>query len=83
MIPLTDDLHEELGGNGERDHFYRFSPELERWMEHVSLDSPVAYVEAEYFGGVGCQNAVAWSKGSRVLGPLHVGSAINETLRFL
>ena len=83
MIPVTEELHEALGGEGERDSFYRFSSELETWMQRVSLDSPVAYAEAEYFGGVGCQNAVAWSNGERVLEPVHADNAINQVLKLL
>jgi hypothetical protein len=49
----------------------------------MSAVAPVAYIEAEFFGGTGGQSAVAWSGGSRVLGPLHAQEAINETLRFL
>ncbi|WP_433268823.1 hypothetical protein ACQPZF_05225 [Actinosynnema sp. CS-041913] len=34
---------------------------------------PVAYVEAEYFGGVGQQAAQVWDGGAVVLGPLWLG----------
>lgn len=83
MIPVTEEFHEMLGDEGERDSFYRFSRELELWMQRISLDTPVTYVEAEYFGGVGCQNAIAWSKGKRVLGPLHANNAIDQALKVL
>lgn len=83
MIPFTDDLFEEVGGDGERDHFYKYSPELELWMQRVSLESPIAYVEAEYFGGVGCQNSVVWVNGALALGPVHAENAINQALKIL
>lgn len=53
---------------------------------------PVAYVEAEYFGGVGEQAAAVWDGGALVLGPLHepegqpsppAGSPISQALRRL
>ena len=53
---------------------------------------PVAYVEAEYFGGVGEQWAAVWDAGTVVLAPLHVdegepfppaGSPISQALRRL
>lgn len=83
MIPLTDELYEEIGGDGEPDTFYKFSPQLEEWASLMSQHAPVAYVEAEYFGGVGGQNAIAWSKGGRILGPLHDENAINQALKIL
>jgi hypothetical protein len=83
MIPLTDELFEEIGGNGQRDQFYKFSPELECWINRISQDSPVAYVEAEYFGGVGCQNALVLINGTRTFGPLHADDAINQALSHL
>lgn len=52
----------------------------------------VAYVEAEYFGGVGTQSAQVWDRGETVLGPLHLaedepalaaGSPISQALRRL
>ncbi len=36
----------------------------------ASAHEPVAYVEAEFFGGVGEQAAVVWHGGNPVLGPL-------------
>ncbi|MGW0862367.1 hypothetical protein [Streptomyces sp. NPDC002611] len=37
-----------------------------------SHQGPVAYVEAEYFGGAGEENAAVWHDGQLVLGPLHL-----------
>lgn len=83
IIPLTDDLYDEIADGGEVDHFYKLSPGIEEWALRLSAVAPVAYIEAESFGGTGGQSAVVWSGGSRVLGPLHSEDAINETLRFL
>ena len=35
-----------------------------------SVVDPVAYVEAEYFGGIGSQFVAVWQGGTLVLGPL-------------
>lgn len=83
MIPITDALYEELGGDGEVDTFYRLAPGVEEWAQRISQHSIVAYIEAEYFGGVGGQSTVAWSNGSRVLGPIQAQDAINQSLRLL
>ncbi|MFF3343183.1 hypothetical protein [Streptomyces flavidovirens] len=45
---------------------------FEKTLSDWSTAGPVAYVEAEYFGGVGEQKAAVWYGGTIVLGPLHV-----------
>ncbi len=82
IIPLTDELYDEIADGGEVERFAKLSPGVERWAQRVSVAAPVAYVEAEFHGGQGGQSAVAWASGSRVLGPFHSQDAINETLRF-
>ncbi|MGW5611730.1 hypothetical protein ACWEWI_37895 [Streptomyces sp. NPDC003753] len=57
-----------------------------------SAAGPVAYVEAEYFGGVGEQRAAVWADGVLAVGPLDVpakkwlsraASPISQALRQL
>jgi hypothetical protein len=43
---------------------------FDRVLAACSVRGPVAYVEAEYFGGVGRQAAAVWDNGDLVLGPL-------------
>jgi hypothetical protein len=82
IIPITDDLYDEIADGGEVERFEKLSPGVEEWAQRISAVAPVAYIEAEFFGGTGGQSAVAWSGGSRVLGPLHSQDAVNEALRF-
>jgi hypothetical protein len=81
IIPITDDLYDEMAEGEDIEPFEKLSPGVEEWAQRISALATVAYVEAEFFGGTGGQIAVAWSGGSRVLGPLHSPNAINETLR--
>jgi hypothetical protein len=81
MIPLTDDLHDEIGGDDVGSG--KLTSVGEQWAQRISSLAPVAYVEAEFFGGDGEQSAFVWSDGSRVLGPIDSQHAINEALRFL
>jgi hypothetical protein len=82
MIPVTDALHAEIGAGDELPRFEKLSQRIEEWARRPSPD-PVAYVEAEFFGGLGGQSAVVWQGGERVLGPLHATDAINQALRVL
>lgn len=83
MIPVTDELHREIGRGDELPRFAKLSPKVQQWVERISIAGPVAYVEAELFGGLGGQAAVVWSEGSRLLGPIHAEDAINQALRLL
>ena len=83
MIPLTDELYEEIGSEGGVEPFYKFSQQLEDWAKRISQHTPVAYIEAEYFGGTGEQNAIVWLAGVRILGPTQSESVINEALKLL
>ncbi|MES2708552.1 MAG: hypothetical protein V4726_18305 [Verrucomicrobiota bacterium] len=83
IIPLTDALYGEIGVGGEVDHFYKLSAHVEEWAERISHMAPVAYIEADFFGGAGDQSAIAWVDGERIIGPLHTDNAINEILHFL
>lgn len=83
LIPLTDELYDEIGEGGAVERFAKLSPGVEAWGHRLSASAPVAYLEAEFFGGIGGQSSVGWAHGSRVLGPLHSPTAINEALRRL
>ncbi|MDQ1051809.1 hypothetical protein [Streptomyces sp. V4I2] len=72
--------------------FWRLPGDFEKALAAWSAGGPLAYVEAEYFGGVGEQRAAVWDSGTVVLGPLHVeegqpfppaGSPISQALRRL
>ncbi|ROO86266.1 hypothetical protein EDD29_3829 [Actinocorallia herbida] len=91
LLPVTDRLRDAFGGAaalGFWDLPDGLAAELARW----SIDGPVAYVEAEYFGGTGAQRAVVWQAGRLEWGPVHVaegerfpveGSPISQALRRL
>lgn len=75
LLPVTDDFHDEVatayrGGTEERlSEFWRLSPSLAVLGHGISQHTPVAYVETDYFGGVGTQAAIAWDRGRIVFGP--------------
>ena len=83
LIPLTDELFEEVGADGDVGGFYKLTPAVSEWIQAISTTGVVAYVEAEYFGGTGGQSATVWSRGQQVLVPTHKKRAINEALRLL
>ncbi|AGS70921.1 hypothetical protein [Streptomyces collinus] len=94
LIPMTDTLFDAItGGSLERAPGFRRLPGgFEHTLAAWSADGPVAYVEADYFGGVGEQRAAVWDGGALVLGPLHLdegqpfapdGSPVSQALRRL
>ena len=83
LIPITDELFDEIGASGDSGKFYKLTPAVSEWLRLISSSAPAAYVEAEYFGGSGGQSAVVWSLGAESLPPTHSSEAINTALRLL
>lgn len=94
LVPITDDFFDSVNdptAPSEPDFWklpYGFTDRLAIW----SKSGPTAYVEADYFGGVGSQTAVVWMDGTIVFGPLHLaeneptptaGTPISQALRHL
>jgi hypothetical protein len=50
--------------------FWKVPPGFDRLLAAWSARGPIAYVEAEYFGGVGTEAAAVWHAGDLALGPL-------------
>ncbi|MEU8611429.1 hypothetical protein AB0C29_25920 [Actinoplanes sp. NPDC048791] len=71
LIPMTDELFDAAGGGptSEALGFWK----LPAGFEPERVAGAVAYVEAEFFGGVGTQRAALWMSGRLALGPLFVG----------
>lgn len=62
MVPLGRSARVELGGPdpGASEGFWSLTSGIEALARHASLAGPVGYLEAEFFGGIGTQAAVAW-----------------------
>lgn len=94
LMPVTDALFDSLtdGRSCAASGFWRLPGSFGKALADCSARGPVAYVEAEYIGGVGEQRAAVWDEGTIVLGPLHLeegrpfppaGSPISQALRRL
>jgi hypothetical protein len=94
LVPITDAFLDQATGVPVADDlgFWRLPAGFERTLAAWSVRAPVAYLEAEFFGGVGWQRAAVWSQGALDLGPLWneedeqfaaEGSPISQALRRL
>ncbi len=94
LLPMTDALFDAVTIDGApKSHGFRKLPAgFDRALAACSTTGPVAYLEADYFGGIGSQNAQMWDSGHSVLGPLRLaenqpfpadGSPISRALRRL
>jgi hypothetical protein len=101
LLPMTDELFDAVtnGDTGCAWGFFflpgGFGARLARWSAAGAggaAAGPLAYVEADFFGGVGEQHAAVWQGGDLALGPLHLGvdepfgadgSPISQALRHL
>lgn len=94
LLAMTDALFDAATSAGALclDGFWKAPAGFRQVLAACSAHGPVAYVEAEYFGGVGAQCAQVWDGGTVVLGPLNLadkepfpvdGSPISQALRRL
>ncbi|MBN0049207.1 hypothetical protein JS756_35115 [Streptomyces actuosus] len=72
LMPMTDEVVAAVtDGSDEGDlGFWRLPGGFDTQLAQWSVAGPIAYVEAEYFGGVGEQRAAVWADGALALGPL-------------
>jgi hypothetical protein len=92
LLPMRDEFFDAVtvAGAPALDGFWKAPAGFGSVLAACSARGPVAYVEAEYFGGVGTQAALVWDSESMVLGPfegedgsLPGGSPISQALRRL
>ncbi|WP_020663086.1 hypothetical protein [Amycolatopsis benzoatilytica] len=94
LLPMTDQLFDAVTvvGAPELPGFWKAPAGFDSALTACSMNGPVAYVEAEFFGGTGTQSAQVWDSGKVVLGPLRLaegepssaaGSPISQALRQL
>jgi hypothetical protein len=87
LIPLTQlvrEAHREIPWLPFTDEGLDLVPEsLGALCTNLSTRGPLAYIEAEFFGGQGTQAAILFDNAA-IVRPLHVAQdAINLALRFL
>ena len=73
LVPITDDAAEALSPGRSRDRLASRTPAPASRANRTVAQSRgglIAYVEAEFFGGIGRQAAVLWEHGEIALGPL-------------
>jgi hypothetical protein len=73
LLLMTDGFFDEVrqqGAEAPLPGFWKLPIGFDRLLAAWSVQGPVAYVEADYFGGVGTQAAAAWDAGDLALGPL-------------
>jgi hypothetical protein len=75
LIPNINELFDEITNhrqskmNEEFEIFDKISGALISHAENLSHKGPIAYIETNYFGGIGTQSAVVWSETRIIYGP--------------
>ena len=72
LLPMTDEVFDAVtdGSGASPLGFWRLPGGFDRTLAEWSAGGPIAYVEAEYFGGAGEQRAAVWADGTLAWGPL-------------
>ncbi|WP_436771174.1 hypothetical protein [Yinghuangia sp. YIM S09857] len=74
LVPVTEQLlgdqtgHISRTGTGLGQPFTVTSPVFEQTLSDWSRGGPIAYVEADFHGGDGCQAAAVWRTGAKAWG---------------
>ncbi len=74
FLPVTDDLVDHEEPASPHPELVHLSARLTDWAVEQSRRFPLAYIETEYFGGVGDQTAIAWEHGRIKSGPLRTSN---------
>lgn len=84
-IPLTDDLFDEINTNQEmtKTNYEYLTDQIGKFCSEISESSRTAYIEAEYFGGVGSQNGIVWKSEEVIFEETLSNNAINKSLAIL
>lgn len=96
LLPVTRTFLMAMPGvaSGPVEGFRHLNLALADHGSVASMRGEVAYIEAEFVGGMGAQSSICWTEGAVALGPLHcshhdrrvpaIGEwPINRALRFL
>ncbi len=70
LIPYTDELYDEMNEFNKSEDFEGFgllNEKLFKYLMIKSVEEPVAYIKADYFGGVGQQSAIMIDKENIIL----------------
>lgn len=58
------------------------TPKVRQTIKDLSIHGKCAYVETEYFGGIGVQIAETWENGLRIEGPLISYDGVNNKTEY-
>jgi len=92
LVPYTGKAQDHVPGErgAKLSPFWRLDSLVAELLAQVSRAGPLAYVEADFFGGVGEQRAAVWEAGALVWGPTGIepqqatppeGTPISQALR--
>jgi hypothetical protein len=85
MIPFTEELYEEIHGEPEIEYdpeedegFGKPTEQINQWMQRISVNSKVAYIEIDCWGGDCVHASTVWENKKIILGPLKTISVGNS-----
>lgn len=82
LVPVTTPLHNDMielfaeKRPNPYDDLALLSAALERVIRDASDGAQLAYIETDYFGGIGTQSAIGWENGAVACGPFGSNSNV-------
>ena len=86
LIPFIDELFDEINEFEQSQNVGKFillTEKINDYLKQFSSKGKIAYIEADYFGGVGFQNAIVWDNQETVFYEENADWAINKALKFI
>ncbi|SES88496.1 hypothetical protein [Paenibacillus sp. NFR01] len=84
-IPMSDELYDEINEfkGTSFDNYEYLTDKIGLLCEELSMICRTAFIEAEYFGGVGSQNSMVWDNQKVIFHETLTEHAINRALKLL
>jgi len=86
LIPMTEDLYHELSQGEDRDlleEFLRINAKIESLIKDLVDEGKLAYVESEFWAGMGTHQGIVWEGGKQILHVAPHSRGMNRILREL
>jgi hypothetical protein len=86
LIPMIGDLFNEINdyrANNDIDGYEYLTTDIESETLKTIHIGLIAYIEVEYFGGVGVQNGILWKNNKRIFEQSGTTDVVNSILQQL
>jgi hypothetical protein len=78
FLPLTEQINDKNLPASSFELLVELTDLRANWAQRTSITLTLAYVETDYFGGIGSQSGIAWAEGRVMFGPIRTTTSWEE-----